>query len=390
MLIKECMETMRSMGNAAPLNERQIKVARIKHPALNASGVIDMLLESKASMHAASILENVQSFYEQSQGVASEGTILSIIREGVQDQLEGKFDPFAHVRKKGGEDASANDEEVEEIADDDCVVRFKEPNEKLEYYSIWTFSLPAGHTCPFARICKTMADRETGKLIRTKLGPEIKYKCSAAADERNPDPRKLRWSNYDLLRGKSAQETAKILERSLDYHFSKYGRFQMLRIHVAGDFFSQNYFDGWVQAARKFPRIAFYAYTKSLPYWAKRKDSIPPNFKLTASPGGTMDHLIEKEHFRQAIVVGSPDEAIEKELPIDINEFLALFGEGDFALLLHGGQHAGATWNGEPSHKLVDANREIVKKLMAGLGPKADPQEVTELIAKIVDRAGKL
>ena len=38
-----------------------------------------------------------------------------------------------------------------------------------------------------------------------------------------------------------------------------------VRLHVSGDFFSQDYFDAWVEVARHRPRTLFYAYTKACP-----------------------------------------------------------------------------------------------------------------------------
>jgi hypothetical protein len=59
---------------------------------------------------------------------------------------------------------------------------------------------------------------------------------------------------------------------------------QRIRIHVAGDFFSQAYFDAWLMVARSRPDIAFYAYTKSIPFWIHHRQSdLPENFKLNAS-----------------------------------------------------------------------------------------------------------
>lgn len=36
-----------------------------------------------------------------------------------------------------------------------------------------------------------------------------------------------------------------------------------IRIHVAGDFFSQEYLEMWVQIAKKYPMLTFYGYSKS-------------------------------------------------------------------------------------------------------------------------------
>ena len=63
--------------------------------------------------------------------------------------------------------------------------------------------------------------------------------------------------------------------------------------HITGcatqDFFSQEYFDSWLEVARNRPRTLFYGYTKSLPFWVARTDSVPANLVLTASRRRTPD-----------------------------------------------------------------------------------------------------
>jgi hypothetical protein len=85
----------------------------------------------------------------------------------------------------------------------------------------------------------------------------------------------------------------------------------VLRVHVSGDFFSQAYFNAWMGAAKLFPDITFYAYTKSIPYWVKAKTDgiIPKNFKLNGSYGGSKDDLIRKNEFKFARVCFTKEEA---------------------------------------------------------------------------------
>jgi hypothetical protein len=116
----------------------------------------------------------------------------------------------------------------------------------------------------------------------------------------------------------------------------------IVRVHVGGDFFNQRYFDAWLEVARLRPSTTFYAYTKSLPYWVARLGNIPSNFVLTASRGGRMDNLIDELSLKVAEVVFSLDEADEKALPIDHNEYHAINNAGNFALLIHGTQPKGS------------------------------------------------
>jgi len=57
-----------------------------------------------------------------------------------------------------------------------------------------------------------------------------------------------RWHNYGLLRGRNAEEMANLILASLSPLAS------YVRVHVSGDFFSQAYFDAWVEVARQRPR----------------------------------------------------------------------------------------------------------------------------------------
>jgi hypothetical protein len=44
----------------------------------------------------------------------------------------------------------------------------------------------------------------------------------------------------------------------------------VVRVHTGGDFFSQRYFDAWLEVSRQRPQTTFYFYTKSLRYWVAR------------------------------------------------------------------------------------------------------------------------
>ena len=119
----------------------------------------------------------------------------------------------------------------------------------------------------------------------------------------------------------------------------------IVRIHVAGDFFNQEYMHAWYAVALNNPRTLFYAYTKSLRYWLSVRE-FPElwNFVLTASYGGTHDHLIDEFNLRSAKVVFSEAEAAELGLAIDHDDTHAAkptLRDDSFALLLHGTQPKG-------------------------------------------------
>jgi len=200
--------------------------------------------------------------------------------------------------------------------------------------NVYAFSLPAGYSCPQALICKSYANKETGKITD---GKQTTIRCYAASDEaKSPNARKARWYNFDILKGLDFEG---IYNELFDSFPSDAG---IVRIHVGGDFFNQKYFNAWVYLAMNKPDVTFYAYTKSLPYWVDTPFSIPENFKLIASRGGRADKLINQYNLREAVIVMSLEEADMEGLDIDHTEQIAIEGDDNFALLIHGTQPKGS------------------------------------------------
>ena len=76
-----------------------------------------------------------------------------------------------------------------------------------------------------------------------------------------------------------------------------------VRIHDSGDFFSDAYFELWLDIITDNPDVFFYAYTKEVAM-VKRYE-LPKNFVIIFSMGGTQDHLVDKENDRHADVFPS-------------------------------------------------------------------------------------
>lgn len=208
--------------------------------------------------------------------------------------------------------------------------------EILAQAKVVTFTLPAGRTCPGARDCLSWADRHTGKITD---GPDCAFRCFSASGECiYPTVRKIVWSNFETLApcGNDYSAMAKLISESLPAFFN------ICRLHVGGDFYSQAYFDAWLEVAKANPARIFYAYTKSLPFWIKRMAEIPANFRLTASRGGKHDELIGLHNLKCAEVVFSEAEAANKGLEIDSDDSHAALGTKSFALLIHNTQPAGS------------------------------------------------
>lgn len=200
------------------------------------------------------------------------------------------------------------------------------------------FSLPAGHTCKFAELCRSNANRQTGKITD---GPHTQFRCYATAPEALfPNIRKSRWNNFELLKeAKTTIGMASLIGSAL---MAKRSTIKLVRFHASGDFFSQEYFDAWLLVAKNHPEWLFYGYSKALPYWVNRLGSIPNNFKIVASRGGTHDALIEQHGLRSVKVVYTEKEAKKLKLELDHDDTLVWKGTKSFAILLHGSQPAGS------------------------------------------------
>ena len=229
--------------------------------------------------------------------------------------------------------------------------------ENAKLIGIFHFSLPSGYSCPGASNCKTFADRMTGK-IRDEQKPDadgIIYRCYAAMDERYKNVRQSRWDNFDLLKEeKSTKDKTALIVRSIRQ--TGLVRGGTLRVHIGGDYYSQSYFNAWMEAASFFPNVIFYSYTKSINFlhsYIIDYERLPKNFVFTCSRGGKYDNLIPYTMVKSARVFFSKDEADALGLDIDHTDDLAISGSKDFALLIHGSQPAGSD-----ASKALSANKK--------------------------------
>lgn len=211
---------------------------------------------------------------------------------------------------------------------------FTKGNAKLDK-RIVNFSLPAGYTCPGAHTCLTWADKLTGKIKDAKAQS---IRCFSASQEATfPNVRKSRWENFTKLKqalAEGKEQAAKLIKQSLP-------KADIVRIHVSGDFFSQEYFDAWLDVIKSTPETTFYAYTKSLHFWHIRKNEIPANFELTASTGGKWDDLIQQEDLNSVVIVNHPTEAGNLVIDHDDSNAYKPGRPKKFALLIHGTQPKG-------------------------------------------------
>lgn len=201
---------------------------------------------------------------------------------------------------------------------------------------VYSFDLLSGHSCPFANECLSKVV-ETPEGFRIQDGPNTEFRCFSASQEViYTNVRKLRSANFSELRGLTTEQMVGKLTAAMPKNLG------VCRVHVAGDFFNQKYFNAWLAIALANPDKLFYAYTKSLPYWVNQISIIPENFVLTASRGGRKDDMIEAYGLRSVKVVFHPSDTI---LEIDHTDEHAANPETrnqDFALLIHGVQPKGS------------------------------------------------
>lgn len=168
-------------------------------------------------------------------------------------------------------------------------------NSEMRQIGVWNWSLPAWagrladgrtfNTCPSAGICAQACYARHG----TYTWPVVRAKHQA----------NLMFVLDDL----PGWETAIVAELgAAKFHGA------WIRIHDAGDFFSDTYLLAWLRICRARPDVNFYAYTKEIDRFRRLTEPNPPaNFLWVYSYGGTQDAALNPATDRVADVF--PDEA---------------------------------------------------------------------------------
>ena len=168
-------------------------------------------------------------------------------------------------------------------------------NSELRPDGIYNWSIPALaaklsngtniKTCPNAGACATVCDARNG----TYNFSNVKRRHTQNLEYILEDPQ-----------GWFAQMLEEVSKPKM--------RGKHVRIHDAGDFFSEDYLQMWLRLARLVPEVTFYCYTKEVSMFKRvLSEGCPSNFKYLFSMGGKEDHLIDKENDRHAEVF--PDDA---------------------------------------------------------------------------------
>ena len=226
---------------------------------------------------------------------------------------------------------------IEALANDAELSDYLTDNRK-----VYSFDLLSGYSCPFAKKCLSKAVVQDNGKRKIRDGKHTEFRCFSASQEvQYTNVYNLRKHNFDSLRNLHFEDMVELIHGSLPKNAG------IVRIHVAGDFFNQDYLHAWYIVALRNPRTLFYAYTKSLRFWVGDMTESPDlwNFVLTASYGGRDDHMIDEFNLRSAKVVFSEAEAAELGLEIDHDDTHAAkpsLRDESFALLVHGTQPAGS------------------------------------------------
>ncbi|MFF7415602.1 GP88 family protein [Streptomyces lydicus] len=155
----------------------------------------------------------------------------------------------------------------------------------------WAGVLPSGrsyNTCPSAGVCRDMCYARAGTFM---------IPSTLRAHQRN-----LQY----VMDEPEAWEAQMIKE--LQHPRFRPGEFVAhVRVHEAGDWFSDGYLRAWLRIMRTAPDVVFYNYTKEVERVERLVRPDPPaNFHWRYSYGGTQDELIEPHHDHADVF---PDEA---------------------------------------------------------------------------------
>ena len=193
-------------------------------------------------------------------------------------------------------------------------------NSELRRDRVWNWTLPAWYvrlegkifkTCPNAGVCAQFCYARNGTYLFSNVQAAHLANLELARDRpeefldrisKELRHRAFRWTG----RPRAFSESAPLVRDAWSINWRLKGG-AAVRIHDSGDFFSENYYRIWIEIARRFPRVLFYAYTKEVSMTKRlfADGSQPRNLRIIFSKGGLEDHLIDDEVDRHADVFPS-------------------------------------------------------------------------------------
>lgn len=216
---------------------------------------------------------------------------------------------------------------------------FSKPNSKLKKLQsklkkkVYSFDLLSGWSCPNADKCMSRAV-PTNDGLRIRDGANTQFRCFSASQEALfKHVYNRRSSNFKLVQNliKNKRQFVSTFCSSIPEDA------EVIRYHVAGDFFCRRYFSAAIDIANARNDLIFYAYTKDIKWLAISRNNIPANLRFTASIGGKQDKFLENWMIT-ARVINKTYEQYIWGLPIDEDDSHAYHNNVDFLLLIHGVQ----------------------------------------------------
>jgi hypothetical protein len=110
--------------------------------------------------------------------------------------------------------------------------------------------------------------------------------------------------------------------------------YNTIRVHDAGDFYSQEYFAKWCEIARALPDHTVYAYTKALDLdlWTDK----PDNFQVVQSLGGIFDRAVDMNRSHSRIFASHEAREAAGYVDGNVNDIPAIEGVTRIGLVYHG------------------------------------------------------
>lgn len=209
-------------------------------------------------------------------------------------------------------------------------------NEKLTktsgaVYRVLGFGIPAdysfegGNTCPGASACRAVCYAKQGRYI-----------MAGVKNARMHNLMKFMERGQIGFIGDAIADLSRLTKR-----------YNVVRIHDSGDFFSQEYLNAWKAIACAFPHVVFYAYTKS--HHLDIQTDKPLNLRIVQSIGGKFDERVNVSLPHARIFATDNDRIAAGYIDGNVSDIPAIEGEIAIGLVYHG------------VRKLTDAQRNYFK-----------------------------
>jgi hypothetical protein len=187
-----------------------------------------------------------------------------------------------------------------------------------EAYRVLGFGIPAdmsfddGNTCPGANACRGVCYAKQGRYIMAGV-------------------KNARLHNFNLFQSRGMLDFIGDAIADLTRLVKRYN---VVRLHDSGDFFSQDYLNAWKAIASAFPNTVFYAYTKSL--HLDIETDKPANLRIVQSLGGKYDAKLNLSLPHSRIFSTDEDRIAAGYIDGNVSDIPAIEGEINIGLSYHG------------------------------------------------------